>query len=117
MVSSNRLFLTASLGNILSMIGLAWDAHIHIVEHGTLLLEPLLNLSEPMATNPGHLVFGAGFLLAVASCLLGFADTWMRLHRTAGKTVIWQTLAFPLAVSVLTAGAGLTAVIFLGQTG
>ncbi len=117
MITSNRLFLTASLGNLISMAGLIWDAHIHIVEHGTLLLEPLFNLSEPLATNPGHLVFGLGFLITIASSLLGFTGTWLQQRQTAGSRLAWRALRLPLAMSLLTAGVGLTAVFILGQTG
>ncbi len=63
--TSSYLFLVAAVGVVISLAGLIWDAQIHILEHGSLAIEPLINLSEPAATNPGHLVFGAGFLLTM----------------------------------------------------
>lgn len=80
-------------------------------------MEPLLNLSEPLATNPGHLVFGLGFLLTAASVLAGFAGTWIQTHSKTGGRWVWKALALPLALSLLTGAVGLAAIYFLGQTG
>lgn len=113
---SNHLFLTAALGSIVSMLGLIWDARIHMFEHGS-MAEPLINLSEPLATNPGHIVFGLGFLLTMLSCLAGFAGTWIQLHQQQPSRPSWQALALPLALALLTGATGFMAVYFLGQTG
>jgi hypothetical protein len=113
----NRLFLTAALGVMVSLAGLVWDAQIHIQEHGSLILEPLLNLSEPAATNPGHLVFGFGFLLTAAAVLAGFSLTWMKTHVGSGHRLTWRAIALPLALSIALGVVGIAAVYFLGQTG
>ena len=115
MVKSNRLFLAAALGSLFSLIGLIWDAQIHILEHGSLAVEPLLNLSEPLATNPGHLVFGLGFLLIVGACLAGFTSTWLQLHPGSANHLAMKSLAFPLALTLLIGAAGLATIFYLGS--
>ena len=117
MQTNNRIFLTAVIGIILSMGGLIWDAQIHILEHGSLALEPLLNLSEPAATNPGHLVFGLGFLLTAASVLAGFTRTWIQTHPKVGSRQFARVLVLPFVVSLVLGIAGLATIFFLGQTG
>jgi uncharacterized membrane protein len=113
----NRLFLSAALGVMVSLAGLVWDAQIHIHEHGSLILEPLLNLSEPAATNPGHLIFGFGFLLTAVSVLAGFSLTWIQTHARNSQRISWSVIALPLALSLALAVVGIVAVYFLGQTG
>jgi hypothetical protein len=117
MQTDNRLFLSAALGIMVSLAGLVWDAQIHILEHGSLIVEPLLNLSEPAATNPGHLVFGFGFLLTAASVLVGFSLTWIQTHARSGQRITWSGVALPLALSLALGVVGIVAVYFLGQTG
>lgn len=117
MLNNNRLFLAAAIGILISLAGLIWDAQIHILEHGSLAIEPLLNLSEPAATNPGHLVFGLGFLLTTGSVLAGFTKTQVQNYPQSASRWVWKALALPLAMSLLLGGVGLAAVYFLGQTG
>ena len=114
---NNRLFLVAMIGVILSMGGLIWDVQIHILEHGSLAIEPLFNLSEPAATNPGHLVFGLGFFLTAASVVAGFTSTWIQMHAKSGRRWSVKALALPAAASLFLAVAGLATLFFLGQTG
>lgn len=115
--TSNSWFLAAAAGVVISLSGLIWDAQIHILEHGYLAVEPLINLSEPATTNPGHLVFGAGFLLTIASVLAGFTMTWMQTRRLTGGRLVWHDLGLPLALCVVLAAIGAVAVYTLGQVG
>ena len=82
MNKSQKWFLAILGSLLLALGGLLWDAMIHSQEHAHVIEEPLFNL-----TNPGHVVFGLRFVLAVLITLVGFTVGWLQGRRWNGR---WQ---------------------------
>ncbi len=109
MIKPWRWFLAVIAGISVTLGGLFWDAVIHSQEHGHMVEESLLNVS-----NPGHLVFGLGLALTACIALAGFTASWLKERSSA---TAWTKLSTPL---VLWIGVALTAaltLIALAQTG
>ena len=106
---SQRWFLGILSGLLLALGGLAWDALIHSHAQGHALDESLLNLA-----NPGHVVFGAGLVLAVITTLLGFTTSWLEDQR--GRKA-WRMLLVPAVLWLITGSAGMIALAALAELG
>ena len=102
MIKSWRWFLAVIMGISVALGGLFWDAVIHSQEHGHMVEESLLNVS-----NPGHVIFGLGLALTACIALAGFTASWLRERSSA---TAWRTIATPV---VLWIGVALTAALTL----
>ncbi len=102
MIKSWRWFLAVIAGIAVTLGGLFWDAVIHSQEHGHMVEESLLNVS-----NPGHVVFGLGLALTASVALTGFTASWLKERPSKA---VWRKLATPM---VLWAGVGATAALTL----
>ncbi len=102
MIKPWRWFLAVIAGISVTLGGLFWDAVIHSQEHGHMVEESLLNVS-----NPGHVVFGLGLALTAGIALAGFTASWLEERSSA---TAWRKLSTPL---ILWTGVALTAVLTL----
>ena len=109
MNKSQKWFLAILGSLLLALGGLFWDAMIHSQEHAHVIEEPLFNL-----TNPGHVVFGLGFVLAVLITLVGFTVGWLQGRRWNGR---WQMFLVPATLWIVMGLAGVITLGILAQLG
>ncbi len=104
-----RWFLAVILGISVTLGGLFWDAVIHSQEHGHMLEESLLSVS-----NPGHVVFGLGLALTACFALAGFSASWLieRSPATAGRKI-----AAPVVLGVVVGVTAALTLVALARTG
>src|SRR5512141_1705832 len=110
MMNKSQKWCLAILGSLLLALGgLFWDAMIHSQEHAHMIEEPLFNL-----TNPGHVIFGLGFVLAVLITLVGFTVGWLQGRRWSGR---WQMLSIPATLWIAMGLAGVITLVALARLG
>lgn len=102
-------FLAVVAGLGVTLGGLFWDALIHSQEHGHMVAESLLNLS-----NPGHLVFSLGLALTTWAALAGFTVSWLRERPSATTR---RKLSAPLVLWIALGVAGTLTLVALARTG
>lgn len=111
MAQTQKWYLLILGGLLLTLAGLGWDGYIHAHEHAHMVVEALLNPSNPFE-NPAHAAMGIGLVWTTLAALAGFTMNWLGAQDWRAHL---KSLVLPIALWLTMGTAGVLALATLAQ--